>query len=85
VKALLAEHKQKLVNLAEALLEHEVLEAGEIRQAIAGELTGSSRKSRSFVRSRAALEAADAKSVPTSEGLSAPDKTIDAPASENMT
>src|SRR5690606_13054099 len=29
VKDLLAEHRQKLVNLAEALLEHEVLEAGE--------------------------------------------------------
>jgi cell division protease FtsH len=52
VKALLAEHRDKLVNLAEALLEHEVLEADEIRLAIAGELTGSSRKSRSWLKTR---------------------------------
>ncbi len=58
VSELLSSHKQELVNLAEALLEHEVLEANEIRQAIAGELTGSTRKSRSFIRSRKALDEA---------------------------
>jgi len=63
VADLLVEHKDKLVNLAEALLEHEVLEATEIRQAIAGELTGSTRKSRSFVRSRKALDAVAAEAA----------------------
>jgi cell division protease FtsH len=55
VTALLTEHRQDLVNLAEAVLEHETLEADEVAQAIKGELTGSSRKSRNFVKSRAAL------------------------------
>src|SRR5690606_13062654 len=58
VTELLEAHKSDLVNLAEALLEHEVLEAGEVRQAIAGELRGSTRKSRSFIRSRTAMEEA---------------------------
>ncbi|HLU69989.1 MAG TPA: cell division protein FtsH, partial [Fibrobacteria bacterium] len=56
VTELLETHKQELINLAEALLEHEVLEAGEVRQAIAGELQGSTRKSRSFLRSRQVLD-----------------------------
>jgi hypothetical protein len=53
VSELLAARRQDLVNLAEALLEHEVLEAGEVRLALQGELKGSTRKSRSFLRSRA--------------------------------
>jgi cell division protease FtsH len=55
VIALLTEHRQDLVNLAEAVLEHETLEADEVALAIKGELKGSSRKSRNFVKSRAAL------------------------------
>ncbi|MCD6023938.1 MAG: ATP-dependent metalloprotease FtsH [Fibrobacteria bacterium] len=55
VIALLTEHRQDLVNLAEAVLEHETLEADEVALAIKGELTGSSRKTRNFVKSRAAL------------------------------
>src|SRR5690606_3206740 len=57
VTELLETHKQELINLDEALLEHEVLEAGEVRRAITGELQGSARKSRSYLRSRKALEA----------------------------
>ncbi|HEX2612514.1 MAG TPA: cell division protein FtsH, partial [Fibrobacteria bacterium] len=58
VSELLAAHRQDLVSLAEALLEHEVLEAGEVKLALKGELTGSTRKSRSFLRSRAAQDEA---------------------------
>ncbi len=62
VKALLIEHKEKLVNLAEALLEHEVLETDEILKAIKGEALGSTKKSRSFTKGRADQKAiADAK------------------------
>jgi len=53
VKTMLAENSQKLVNLGEALLEHEVLEADEIRRAIAGEMLTGSKKSRAFIRGRA--------------------------------
>ncbi len=53
VKAMLAEHRPKLVNLAEALLEHEVLESDEIRRAIAGEMLTGSKKSRAFIKGRA--------------------------------
>jgi cell division protease FtsH len=73
VSELLAARRQDLVNLAEALLEHEVLEAGEVRLALQGELKGSTRKSRSFLRSRAAREDA-AKEGPTAEELSNPEK-----------
>ncbi len=60
VRELLSERRQDLENLAQALLEHEVLEADEIRRAIAGELTGSTRKSRAYERNRAEKEAAKA-------------------------
>jgi cell division protease FtsH len=72
VTDLLTEHKQELVNLAEALLEHEVLEADEVKQAIAGELKGSTRKSRAFVRGRGLANAETVQadpSAPTSETL----------------
>jgi cell division protease FtsH len=71
VIALLTEHRQDLVNLAEAVLEHETLEADEVALAIKGELTGGSRKSRAFVKGRAVLEAAKAETIiaPTSETL----------------
>ncbi len=52
VAGLLRDHRQELVHLAESLLEHEVLEADEIQKAIKGELTGSSRKSRTFLQGR---------------------------------
>jgi cell division protease FtsH len=64
VIALLTEHRQDLVNLAEAVLEHETLEADEVARAIKGELTGSSRKSRAFVKGRAAMEALTLPSQP---------------------
>jgi cell division protease FtsH len=50
VKNLLREHKQELINLAEALLEHETLEGEEITRAIAGEAVGATRKSRTYIR-----------------------------------
>jgi len=65
---LLTEHRQELINLAEAVLEHETLEADEVALAIKGELKGSSRKSRSFVKTRAAMEA-----------LKGPDQGLDLP------
>jgi cell division protease FtsH len=72
VTELLTTHKQELINLAEALLEHEVLEADEVKRAIAGELMSSTRKSRAFVRGRG-LEAASSPATdptaPTSETL----------------
>ncbi len=49
---ILGEHKEKLVNLAEALLEHEVLEAGEIQKAMAGEMLTETRKSRGYLKVR---------------------------------
>ncbi len=60
VTNMLTENKQKLINLAEALLEHEVLEADEIAKAVDGELQGSTRKSRAYVRHRAQPEAPSA-------------------------
>ena len=75
VMELLGTHRQQLVNLAEALLEHEVLEASEIRQAIAGELQGSTRKSRAFIRSRAAM--AEAKAETKDEAPNAPESTVE--------
>ncbi len=50
VTTILAENKQKLVNLAEALMEHEVLEFDEIKRAIEGELLTDTRKSRSYLK-----------------------------------
>jgi cell division protease FtsH len=64
VIALLTEHKADLVNLAEAVLDHETLEADEVALAIKGELTGSSRKSRAFTKGRAALAALTLPSQP---------------------
>ncbi len=52
VTLMLSENKQKLVNLAEALLEHEVLETEEIMKAIGGELLIDTRKSRSYLKNR---------------------------------
>jgi hypothetical protein len=52
VTQLLSENKQKLVNLAEALLLHEVLEADEILKAMEGELLTDTRKSRSYLKDR---------------------------------
>src|SRR5690606_20182826 len=49
---LLEENRQKLVNLAEALLTHEVLETDEIMKAIEGELLSDTRKSRSYLKGR---------------------------------
>ena len=56
VADMLAENRQKLVNLAEALLEHEVLEADEIQKAVQGELLTSSKKSRAFLQGRSNSE-----------------------------
>jgi cell division protease FtsH len=53
VKNLLTENKQKLTNLAEALLEHEVLETEEIRKAMKGELLDGTKKSRAYLKGRA--------------------------------
>ena len=50
VMDLLTEHKQKLINLAEALLEHEVLETEEILKAVGGEPLTDTRKSRSYLK-----------------------------------
>ncbi len=51
VAGILAENRKKLENLAEALLENEVLEAGEIQKAIAGEMiAGGTRKSRAYMQ-----------------------------------
>ena len=61
VMAMLTENKQKLINLAEALLEHEVLETEEIMKAVGGELLTDTRKSRSYLKVRTdRLDAADA-------------------------
>ncbi len=53
VAALLKEHQKELTNLAQALLEHEVLETDEIHKAIKGELTGVTKKSRAYLQGRA--------------------------------
>ncbi len=53
---MLSESKQKLVNLAEALMEHEVLEFDEIKRAIGGEMLVDTRKSRSYLKDIAARE-----------------------------
>ncbi len=54
VSKLLTENREKLVNLSEALLENEVLEADEIRRAIAGEMIeGGSKKSRAYIQGHA--------------------------------
>jgi len=51
VTGILTENRKKLENLAESLLENEVLEASEIEKAINGELiTGSSKKSRAYLQ-----------------------------------
>ncbi len=52
VMGMLTEHKDKLVNLAEALLAHEVLETEEIMKAISGDLLTDTRKSRSYLKVR---------------------------------
>jgi cell division protease FtsH len=65
VLGLLTEHRQDLVNLAEAVLEHETLEADEVALAIKGELTGSSRKSRAFTKGRAALASGQGMVLPS--------------------
>ncbi len=85
VIALLTEHRQDLVNLAEAVLEHETLEADEVALAIKGELTGSSRKSRAFVKGRAVLDAAkaEASGAPTSENLAVGDLRAETPNTES--
>ena len=53
VMGLLTENKEKLVRLAEAVLEHEVLEADEIQKAMSGESMGDTKKSRSYLKGRA--------------------------------
>jgi len=50
VTKLLSESRQKLINLAEALLLHEVLEKDEILKAMDGELLTDTRKSRSYLK-----------------------------------
>jgi cell division protease FtsH len=52
VTQLLSEHRQELINLAEALLVHEVLEADEIKKAMTGELLSDTRKSRSYLKGK---------------------------------
>ncbi len=49
VKQLITKHKKKLVNLAEALLEHETLESDEIQLAFAGKTIKNAKKSRNLV------------------------------------
>ncbi|MEO7424045.1 MAG: cell division protein FtsH, partial [Fibrobacteria bacterium] len=73
VTHLLSEHRQELINLAEALLVHEVLEADEIKKAMTGELLSDTRKSRSYLkgkterRSRSETAGPTGSSGPTSE------------------
>jgi cell division protease FtsH len=54
---ILTEHKQKLINLAEALLNHEVLEADEIKKAMEGELLTETKKSRAYLKGKEARDA----------------------------
>jgi len=83
VNTMLSENRQKLQNLADALLEHEVLEADEIQRAMAGELMGETRKSRSYLKTRidrdaaiaAAAKAAAKKPDPAGEGGGKPATT----------
>jgi cell division protease FtsH len=49
VHSLLQEHKDELVNLAEALLEHEVLDREEIDKVLQGETLESTKKSRQYL------------------------------------
>jgi cell division protease FtsH len=49
VEKLLKDNKQKLINLAEALLEHETLEEEEIAMAVEGKDIKSTKKSRSYL------------------------------------
>jgi cell division protease FtsH len=65
VQTLIAENRQKLQNLADALLEHEVLEADEIQKAMAGELMAETRKSRSYLKTRG--ERAGATAAPSAQ------------------
>ena len=50
VKELIAKHKKKLINLAEALLEHETLEGEEIQLAFKGKKISSAKKSRTALK-----------------------------------
>jgi len=50
VTGLLSQNRQKLINLAEALLVHEVLEKDEILKAMDGEMLTETRKSRSYLK-----------------------------------
>jgi cell division protease FtsH len=66
VTRLLSENRTKLVNLAEALIQHEVLEKDEILKAMNGELLTDTRKSRSYLKGepdRRKREAAAASAV----------------------
>jgi cell division protease FtsH len=54
---ILKENRQRLVNLAEALLSHEVLEADEIKKAMEGELLTETKKSRAYLKGKEARDA----------------------------
>jgi len=52
VKRLLTEHKDKLIAIAEALFEHEVLDRAEIDRVMLGETLQSTKKSRQYITRR---------------------------------
>jgi cell division protease FtsH len=68
VTQLLTENKQKLVNLAEALLAHEVLEADEIVKAMSGEMLTDTRKSRSYLKGKTDRRARQTDTANISDG-----------------
>ncbi len=68
VMNLLAEGREKLINLAEALLVHEVLEADEIAKAMKGELLTDTRKSRSYLKEKTNRRGRAAEAEAVAEG-----------------
>jgi len=78
VTQLLSANRQKLINLAEALIQHEVLEKDEILKAMDGEMLTDTRKSRSYLkgapdrRQREAAQALDGEFKPAAGGPTAP-------------
>jgi cell division protease FtsH len=83
VTQLLGENKQKLINLAEALIQHEVLEKDEILKAMEGELLTDTRKSRSYLKGspeRRQRDAAVAAAAEAVDGDFKPAEKSDGPA-----
>jgi cell division protease FtsH len=72
VHRLLSENKSKLVNLAEALIQHEVLEKDEILKAMNGEMLTETRKSRSYLKGEPDRRKREAAAVAAVDGDSKP-------------